>query len=173
MFRFFRAAHKVAGLVGSLFLILIGITGFVLALKSVVPSIRIPTQKGTEIASPAELIHPSLAFEAAFSQGIPELKSVDDVDRFELHAGKNVYKIHSKEGYHEVQVDAGTAKVLSVGKRNDQFMEDVHDLSFFHPTLRETLLPVVAVCLTLLGFSGLVIYFIPVIRRAKHKKKAA
>jgi uncharacterized iron-regulated membrane protein len=172
MYKFLRSAHKIAGLVGSLFLVLIAMTGFVLALKAKSESIRPSTRRGTEVSSPAEIVHPSVAYEAAFAVGLPELRSPDDVDRFELHAGRNVYKVLSNDGYHEVQVDAGTGKVLAVGRRNDQMMEDIHDMSFFHPALRETLLPVVGAILFLLGVSGVVMYFVPVVRRARHRRQA-
>jgi len=60
--------------------------------------------------------------DAVFKLNIPELKEHDDFYRFELHADKNIFKVMSKEGYHEVQVDAKTARVLSVAKRNDNLI---------------------------------------------------
>lgn len=173
MYRWMRSVHKIAGLVGSLFLILIAVTGFLLALKGVIGGIRPPTEKGIKIDSLAAAVHPNVAVQSAFSKGLPGLTKLDHVDRFEFHADKGVYKILSKEGYHEVQVDAGTGDVLAVGRRNDQMFEDIHDLSFLHPALRETVLPVVAALLFSLGCTGLVMYFVPVFRRAKHRKTKA
>lgn len=170
MYKLLRNLHKVSGLVGSLFLVTISVTGFVLALKAQLPNVRPATQKGAKIERLSEAVHPSVALEAALGVGLPLLAKLDDVDRFEYHAGKNVYKIHSVAGYHEVQVDGGSGKVLQVGRRNDQFMEDVHDLSIFHPALREVVLPVIGVVLFFLGVSGVVMYFVPVARRIKHRR---
>lgn len=171
MFRFLRSLHKVAGLAGSLFLILIALTGFVLALKSVLPGVRPPTRGGSHEGAFGQFLHPDQAVQAAIGAGLPGLQSLEDVDRLEIHAGKGIYKVLSKEGYHEVQVDGGSGKVLSISRRNDQLMEDIHDLSILHPVLRITLLPVVAAVLLLLGISGVVMYFTPVLRRARHKRQ--
>lgn len=171
MFRVLRTLHRWAGLVGALFLILIALTGFILALKDVISGVKPPTAKGSEVAGLHEVVPVSVALDAAFAQGIPELKGPDDVDRFEYHAGKNVFKVLSAEGYHEVQVDGKTGEVVSVGLRNDQRFEDIHDLRAFHPSLRELVLPVVAVILFVLGVSGVVMFFVPVVRRAKFRRE--
>ncbi|MBL8065243.1 MAG: PepSY domain-containing protein [Chthonomonadaceae bacterium] len=171
MYRLLRATHKVAGLVGSLFLILIALTGFLLALKSKISGVRPPTQEGGALASLADAVHPEQAGLAATSLGLVGLTQQAHIDRFEYHASDRIYKILSKENYHEVQVDAASGKVLSVGKRNDQFFEDIHDLSFFHPILRVTVAPVVAIILFVLGVSGVAMYFVPVFRRQKFRRK--
>lgn len=172
MYRTLRTLHKLAGLVGSLFLVAISVTGFVLALKGPIPSIRPATRSGADIATLADVVHPAQALEAAFGVGLGELRERDHLDRFEYHADKNVYKVLSKDAYHEVQVCGATGNVLAVGRRNDQMMEDIHDLSFLHPSLRETVLPAVAVLLFFLGTSGVVMYFVPVVRRMRHRRQA-
>ncbi|MEQ1934256.1 MAG: PepSY-associated TM helix domain-containing protein, partial [Fimbriimonadaceae bacterium] len=127
MYRFLRSLHKIAGLVGSLFLITISVTGFLLALKGQFTAIKPATSKGTALATPEEVIHPHVAMEAAYAQKLPGLSKLDDIYRLELHADKHVYKIVSKDNFQEVQVDAGTGKVISVGTRNDQLLENIHD----------------------------------------------
>ncbi|HRJ27522.1 MAG TPA: PepSY-associated TM helix domain-containing protein [Fimbriimonadaceae bacterium] len=172
MYRLLRSIHKVAGLVGSIFLILIACTGFFLALKGRMEWVRPPTASGTASASNAgRLLNPDEAVQAARAAGIPTLQSMGDVDRLEYHAKKNVYKILAKTGYDEVQIDGTSGKVLSVGKRNDQMFEDIHDLSFFHPVLRETALPVIAVILFVLGTSGVTMYFVPIARRRRFQRE--
>jgi len=170
MYKLLRNLHKVSGLVGSLFLVTVSLTGFILALKAKLPNVRPPTRSGEPVERLSQAVHPSVALEAAFGVGLPLLATPEHVDRFEYHVGKNVYKVQSVEGYHEVQVDGGSGKVLQVGRRNDQFMEDVHDLSIFHPALREVVLPVIGVVLFFLGVSGVVMYFVPVARRIKHRR---
>lgn len=172
MYRFLRSLHKIVGLIGSLFLITISVTGFLLALKGQFTAIKPATTKGTSVGI-ADMVHPGVALEAAFAKNLPGLATMKDINRLELHADKNVYKITSKEYFHEVQVDAGTGKVLSVGTRNDQLFENIHDLSFFKPVFRETVLPFIALILFILGTSGVIIYFVPVFRRIKHRKTLA
>ncbi|HZH98731.1 MAG TPA: hypothetical protein VEX38_07145, partial [Fimbriimonadaceae bacterium] len=66
-----------------------------------------------------------------------------------------------------------TGRVLSVLNRNDQLIEDIHDLSFFHDLARIYWLPFVAVALALLAATGIWIYIDPVLRRRRFKKKQA
>jgi hypothetical protein len=146
-------------------MILVSTTGLLLAWKKKADWLQPPTQKGASLESASQISSLDKIASAVFAKGIPELKSLDDIDRFELHTGKGVFKITSKTGYHEVQVHAGTAEVLSVSKRNDQMVEDIHDLSFFNEGFRETVLPVVALCLITLGISGIIMFFTPIYRR--------
>jgi uncharacterized iron-regulated membrane protein len=171
MYRWVRTLHKITGVAGSLFLILIALTGFFLALKRIIPGIRPATLKGS-VTAVEQAVHPTSAVEAAVSMGLSGLSSASDVDRFEIHMDKGVYKVIAKTNFHEVQVDMGTGKVLGVGTRNDQLIENIHDLSFIDPSLRETLLPVVALALFTLGASGLAIYIVPILRRRKHRRSA-
>ncbi|MGE0002833.1 MAG: PepSY domain-containing protein [Fimbriimonadaceae bacterium] len=173
MFRILRSIHRVVGLAGSLCMLLLAVTGFFLALKSELEWMRPPTRKLESGQDLAAAIHPSEALNAGLDVGIAQLASLDDVDRFEYHSDAHVYKILSKDGYHEVQVDAANGDVLSVGKRNDQLTEDIHDLRFFHPQLRKFMLPVVAAGLFTLGVTGVVMYFVPVVRRWKYRRKTA
>lgn len=173
MFRNIRTIHRLVGLAGSVCIVLLACTGFFLALKAEFGWMRPSTRKFEGTPDIAASIHPASALESAFAVGLPELASIKDVDRFEYHAKGHLYKVLSKDAYHEVQVDAGDGKVLSVGKRNDQFTEDLHDLSFFHPELRKYLLPVAAAALFTLGVTGVVMYFVPVVRRWKHRRSVA
>lgn len=170
MFHKLRAIHKWIGLFACLFLVIISATGFFLAIKGNVGWMRPPSEKGGEIASFADVVPVDVAAQSAFGAGIAELKSYDDIERFEYHADKNVYKIHSAKGYHEVQVDGANGEVLATGTRNDQLMEDIHDLSFFASFAHAWLLPAVAVALFLLGLTGVIMYFVPVARRWKYRK---
>jgi hypothetical protein len=63
--------------------------------------------------------------------------------------------------------------VLSVSNRNDQFVENVHDLSFFGDPVHDWLLPLVAVGLFTLGVTGTYMFSVPVFRRAKYRRTAA
>lgn len=171
MFRNTRAIHRWVGILTSLFMVMMAFTGLLLAWKKKFDWIQPPTQKGSQYESMTEIAPLHLIAQAVFDQGIPELQSQKDFDRFELHADKRIFKVTSKEGFHEVQVDAKEARVLSVAKRNDQFLEKVHDMSFFAEWTHAYLLPTVAISLMVLGLSGIYMFFVPIFRRWQFKRK--
>jgi uncharacterized iron-regulated membrane protein len=165
-----RALHRWVGLIGSIFLIVISATGFLLATKGSIGWIRPAEKDGTEISSLAEVVSNHQAAEAAFALGIPELQTMAHIDRIDYRPKSNVFKVVSKEGYHEVQVDGKTGKVVNKAYRLDQLSEDIHDMSFFHDSLNTYWLPVVALLLLTLGITGVYIFFVPVWRRWKFAK---
>lgn len=167
MYKTLRSLHKWVGLIACLFLMVISATGWLLAIKGNVSWMRPDTADGGTISDLTEVVSVALAADAAFALGLPGLMSPKDIDRMEYRAKENVYKILSKENYHEVQVDGADGKVLSVGRRNDQLSEDIHDLSFFADWMHAWVLPWVAAGLFFLGLSGVVMYFVPVVRRWK------
>ena len=173
MYHTSRSAHRWVGVVLSLFLLLIAITGFLLANKSRMAWMRPPEVDAVKVASPEEIRPMSEVVGAAFAVGLAELKDMGDVDRVDYRPKSNIFKVVSKAGYHEVQVDGATAKVLSVAKRNDQWIEDLHDLSFFSDAANAWVLPVVGLGLGALAVSGIGLFFTPVVRRWRFKRKQA
>ncbi len=170
-YRFLRSAHKWVGLFCSLVLMSIAITGFLLALKGKISWMRPPEMKGAEISGPAEIVAVEKVVEAAFAVGIAELQTMKDIDRVDYRPKHNVFKVVSKKGFHEVQVDGKTGEVLQTAKRNDTLTEQIHDLSLFADWTKDYVLPVVAVVLFLLSLSGVVMFFIPVFKRWDFKRK--
>lgn len=169
-YRTLRSAHRWVGFLTSLFLLLIALTGILLALKSKLSWVRPPSSDGTAIEQFDQLVHPGQAMEAAFAVGDERLKSHKDVDRVDYRPKDNIYKITSKDGYLEIQVDGSTGKVLTEAARTDQWLEDIHDLSFFHPELRVFILPIIGIGLLGLSISGIVLFAIPPWRRYQFKK---
>lgn len=170
MYRSTRAAHRWVGAILALFMATIAVTGFLLATKGTFGWIRPPESKGEKVDNLNAVVSLGTAADAAFALGIPELKDAGDIDRIDYRPKSNVYKVLSKKGYHEVQVDGATGKVLQVARRNDQLAEDIHDLSFFHDLAKDWGLPVVAIGLLGLSLSGIGMFFVPVLRRAKFKR---
>lgn len=168
-----RTLHRWAGITASLFLILISATGFLLATKGTFGWIRPPEVAGAQIVHAHEIVPLSIAAEAAFALGIAELQDLNDIDRIDYRPDKNHFKIVSKRGYHEVQVDGRTGKVLQIAKRNDQLAEDIHDLSYFADWAHDYGLPAVAVLLFALGTTGIIIFTVPILRRARFRRNKA
>lgn len=173
MFRLLRVLHRWIGLVASLFLLTISITGFLLATKSTFGWVRPPERDGAPMESLDQAVSVHRAADAAFSVGLEKLARREHIDRIDYRPKSNVFKVVSKEGYHEVQVCGATGKVLQVASRNDQLSEDIHDLSFVHDSLNKYWLPVVACALAYLSLSGIAMFLTPVYRRWKYKRKRA
>ncbi|MBX7132987.1 MAG: PepSY domain-containing protein [Fimbriimonadaceae bacterium] len=172
MYRIVRVIHRWLGLLSSIFLLVIGVTGFLLATKGTFGWVRPPEKKGGEVELGSVASIHTVA-EAAFAEKIPELQSREDINRIDYRPGKNMFKVVSDKGYHEVQVDGKTGQVLQVAKRTDQFAEDIHDLSWFHEGLHAYLLPLVSICLVYLSASGIGMFLTPVIRRRRHRAEGA
>lgn len=168
MYHKLRQWHRVIGIANAAILLVISVTGFLLALKNSTNWIRPGEQKGAAIQSPAEVISISDAMLAAYSAGVPTLTEAKHIDRVDYRPKRNVFKVVAKENFWEVQVCGKTGKVLQVAKRTDQLTENIHDLSFFHPKARDVVLPLVGIGLFVLSFSGICIYTVPIIRRRKH-----
>lgn len=173
MYRTVRAIHRWLGLAASLFLLTIAITGFLLATKGSFGWIRPPEQDGAPIDGLGETIGLDAAAQAAFAQNLGGLASVKDIDRIDYRPKRNVYKVVSKENYHEVQVCGKTGDVLQTASRVDQLSEDIHDLSFLSDGMHTWVLPLVAICLCYLSASGMGMFMTPVVRRWRFKKRGA
>lgn len=170
-YRFLRTAHRWVGLICSIFLLMISLTGILLATKSWLGVVRPPEAEGAEISGSHEIVPLDQVVAAAFAVGIKELAEVKDIDRVDYRPKRNVFKVVSKEGYHEVQVCGKTGKVLQVANRVDQFTENIHDMSIFGPGFREFGLPIVGLGLFALSVTGIVIFFNPIWRRWLFKRK--
>ena len=171
MFHLLRTTHRWVGLIAALFLIVIAGTGFLLATKDTFGWVKPPTRAGMEIQGLEETVSLDHAARSAFALGISELKTKEDIERIDYRPDKNVFKIVTHRGYHEVQVCGATGNVLNVATRIDQVAEDIHDLSFFSENLKLYWLPFVSLMLLGLGITGICIYFVPVIRRWKYKHR--
>lgn len=171
VYRSIRKLHRWVGLSVSLFLLVISATGFLLATKKSLGWVRPPEVAGEPLRHLNQLISVEQAASAAFAVGLPDLRSHEDIERIDYRPNKNHFKIVSLRGYHEVQVDGITGRVLQVAQRNDQLAEDIHDLSFFSDVLHGYGLPVIACLLFLLSATGIVIFSVPVFRRTKFKRE--
>ncbi len=165
MYRSSRQLHRWIGIVSALFLAVIAVTGFLLANKARIGWLRPPEVQAQEVAGAREVVSVHTVTNAAIALGDPHLLTMKDIDRVDYRPKSNIFKVVSKDGYREVQVDGATGKVLSHAARNDQLVEDIHDLSFFADWTHALFLPLVALALLGLAVSGIGLFLTPVYRR--------
>jgi len=170
MYHRIRGLHRWLGIIGALFLATIAITGFLLATKDSLGWVKPATKSGEPLTALSGVVSLDQAAKSAFALGIAELQSFQDIERMDYRPEKNVFKIVSLKGYHEVQVCGATGKVLNVAKRVDQLTEDIHDLSWVAGWMHLYWLPVVSILLLGLSMSGLVVYGVPYIRRLRYRR---
>ncbi len=173
MYHLVRSFHRWLGIIGALALISIASTGFLLATKDTFGWVKPKTHSGEAMGELSEVVSLDTAAESAFALGIPELRSHADIERIDYRPEKNVFKIVSLRGYHEVQVCGKTGEVLNVAKRVDQIAEDIHDLRYFSEKLHLIGSPAIAVLLFGLGVTGVTIFFVPVVRRWRYRRRKA
>ena len=104
-------------------------------------------------------------FDTVFSQNHEDFQSLDDIDRVDFRPGKRVFKVRSRKNYAEIQIDAVNGSVLSVGQRNSDLIESLHDGSFFGEYVYRFMMPVVAVTTIYLTLTGLYLWIVPAIKR--------
>jgi hypothetical protein len=164
-----RVLHRWGALAVALPVLLVILTGLLLLLKKDLAWIQPPTQKG----SSQEL---SLSFDRILevAQSVPEagIASWDDIDRLDVRPSKGMLKVRSTNRQ-EIQIDARTGEVLQVAFRRSDFIESLHDGSFFHENAKLWLFLPSALILLSLWVTGIYLFLLPYLVRRKRKKKAA
>lgn len=171
-FRFFWTTHKWTGLSLGLVFLVTAITGLLLLWKKEFSYLQPPTQRGT--AAPLEDFLPmDEVWSAVQAHDHPDFRTPDDIDRIDVRPDKHVYKVRSRHNDTEIQIDAATGRVLSVETRRSDFLERIHDGSWISDDVKVFVMPVIALGLVFLVFSGTWIWMHPKIRRARKRKAHA
>jgi len=166
LFKFCWEAHKWIGIALSLILINISVTGLLLLEKKQYDWIQPSTQRGQSGTS-ADFISMQKVLEVVIACDHPDFVDVNDIDRVDFRPGKRVYKVRAKSHHAEIQVDAITGEVLSTSTRCCDFLEQLHDGSWFGSWVHDMIMPVVAVANTVLAASGLYLWLGPKFMRKR------
>jgi hypothetical protein len=108
---------------------------------------------------------PAIDFEGILAsvKQVPDMNVTgwDDVNRLDVRPRRGMAKVWLNNGY-EVQVDLGTGRVLQTAYRRSDFIESIHDGSFFAGdwTKLGLFLPS-GLVLLLLWISGLWMWWVP------------
>ncbi|MCF2856971.1 PepSY domain-containing protein [Pseudoalteromonas sp. SMS1] len=162
-----RNIHKWASIVIVLPLLVILITGILLLVKKEFDFIQPPTAKGLTA-------QPTITFdrilEAAQSVEAAQISDWDDINRLDVRPAKGITKIRSHNSI-EIQIDSHTGEVLQVAKRNYEFIESLHDGTFFEKNANLWLMLPVSFILLFMVITGLAMFFQPYRTKKKNQRR--
>ena len=164
-----RKSHRWGALVVAVPFLIVLLTGLLLQLKKEWHFVQPPTQKGTPLAL-------DISFETILSssQTVPEanIKTWKDIDRLDVRPDKGIIKVQAKN-YYEIQLDSQNGKVLQVAYRNSDWLEAMHDGSWFHELAKLWIFFPSAIVVFVLWISGMYLFFLPwAIKLGKKSRKA-
>jgi uncharacterized iron-regulated membrane protein len=163
---FFRKTHRWGAVLVAAPFLLVVVSGLLLQVKKQVVWVQPATKKGQGNA-------PSVSMDAilAATKAVPEaaVSSWDDVERIDARPRDGVVKVQCKNRY-EVQVDFQTGEVVQVAYRRSDFIESLHDGSWFGDAAKlYVFLPVAFIVLGLWA-TGIYLFVLPYAVKWRRKK---
>ncbi len=162
-----RKGHRWGALLVALPFLIVLITGLILQLKKEWHFVQPPTQRG----SSAELI---ISFDEILrkSREVPEasIKGWEDIDRLDVRPDRGLVKVQAKSQY-EIQLDSKSGEVLQVAYRRSDWLEAMHDGSWFHEKAKLYIFLPSAVVVLFLWMSGIYLFFLPVAVKLGRKSR--
>jgi uncharacterized iron-regulated membrane protein len=152
-----RRIHRIAGIYFFIFIIIITITGLLLAWKkNSADLIAVSTQKGTtnqieEWMPISELTELAMAF---YRSEFPQ-KNINQPDRIDARPSSGTIKFLFSGNYYEIQLDAATGDLLYSGYRVADIIENIHDGSIVDKLLGTENQIIKLLYSTLLGLASL------------------
>jgi uncharacterized iron-regulated membrane protein len=158
--RSYRVWHRYFGISISLLVFISAVTGIFLGWKKNFDILQPPTLKGISVNMNDWKSAEELALSALASVDSLGLRQ-ENIDRIEYRPTKGIAKVIFDTGSWEVQVDATTSAVLSLAKRNSDWIEKIHDGSIISEFFKVASMNVLGIGLLVLIFSGLWLWFGP------------
>ncbi len=156
-----RKIHKWGSIIVALPLLIVVISGILLLVRKEFSYLQPPTQQGT-IAAPEISFNKILSQAQSVSQA--QIDSWQDIDRLDIRPSKGVIKIRANNQW-EIQLDSYDGTILQVAYRRSDFIESLHDGSFFHKKANLWLMLPSALVLLILLITGVYLFLLPYIRR--------
>lgn len=94
----------------------------------------------------------------------------EDIDRLDVRPGKGIVKVRAKNQW-EIQIDHQTLNIHKVAYRRSDFIESIHDGTFFHDAAKLWLFLPSAVILFALWVTGLYMFLTTHFAKRRSKKK--
>jgi uncharacterized iron-regulated membrane protein len=164
---FFRKTHRWGAVLVAAPFLLVLVSGLLLQVKKQVAWVQPPTKKGKGKA-------PTVSMDAILSaaKSVPEagVSSWDDIDRLDVRPKDGVVKVQCKNRY-EVQVDFQTGEVVQVAYRRSDFIESLHDGSWFGDAAKLYVFLPVAVVVLSLWATGMYLFVLPHAVKWRRRRK--
>jgi uncharacterized iron-regulated membrane protein len=157
LFRALWTLHRWLGVAVGLVLVVTAVTGFLLLIKKDQPWLQPAVMRGAD-GPPEQLQALAAVYGAVFALQVPELRSEADIARIDFRPAERVHKVVSRRGDVEVQVCAITLRTSGPAVRRSDWLERVHDGSWFGDAFHAWVMPAVAIVLLLLALSGYVMW---------------
>ena len=162
-----RKLHRWGALLTCLPMILVIVSGLLLQVKKQVPWVQPPTQKGrTDV--------PVLSFDEilAVARAHPEadIQSWKDVDRLDVRPGKGIVKVRSNSSW-ELQIDTQSAEVLSSTYRRSDWIESLHDGTWFGDQAKLWIFLPNGLVLLGLWLTGVYLWCLPVLQKRANRRR--
>lgn len=169
MNRLSRKLHRWGALIAAIPLLLVVVTGIILQLKKEAAWIQPATKSGS--SDQLSLDWPEILSAA---KSVPEAKvrSWEDVDRLDVRPSKGLIKIRCKNRW-EIQLDSDTGSVLSSAYRRSDFIESLHDGSFFSDFVKLYVFTANGIVLLGLWITGMWLWYLPIRSRNRKKRRLA
>ncbi|GAA6138040.1 hypothetical protein NBRC116583_17870 [Arenicella sp. 4NH20-0111] len=158
-----RLTHKWLSIVIAIPLLVVFVTGILLLTKKEFAFIQPPTAKGQSSI-------PSVRFDQVLSIAntveSAQISSWGDIDRLDVRPSKGIIKIRSVNLI-EIQIDIATGEILHVAKRRSDFIESIHDGTFFEKNANLWLMLPVAIIALVMSITGIIMFVIPYLKKKR------
>jgi len=152
--KFNRKTHYWGSILCALPILIVIGSGVVLLLKKDVDWIQPPSTQGSGS-------EPSLSFEQILtvSKTVKEAKIQGwaDIDRLDVRPRKGIVKVRANNDW-EIQIDSQSNEILQVAHRRSDFIESIHDGTFFHETVKLWVFLPSSLILLVLWITGLYLF---------------
>lgn len=169
--RWTRKFHRWGAVITLVPLILVIGSGLLLQVKKQVTWVQPATVRGTGMSPevPWQTI-----LDSTMTVSESEVQNWSDIDRVDVRPGKGVAKVQCKNRW-EVQIDLATGDVLASNYRRSDFIESLHDGSFFSEGAKLWVFLPNGVVLLGLWCTGVYLWWLPfgVKRKKRRKNKLA
>jgi uncharacterized iron-regulated membrane protein len=148
-------------------LLVVAVTGVLLQVKKQVAWVQPAEKKGTGK-------EPSVSFDRVLAacRGVPEagVTRWDDITRIDVRPSKGVLKVTTKSDW-ELQVDAATGDVLQSAYRRSDWIEAMHDGSYFSDWAKYGWVLPAGLGLAALCLSGAYLFWQPLAVKWRRRRK--
>ncbi len=161
-----RRVHRWAAIITALPVLIVIITGIILQVKKELDWVQPPTKKGERAVL-------ALSFDNILdiASTVPDAKIQDwkNIDRLDVRPGKGVIKVRAKNRW-EIQIDSSTGDILQVALRRSDFIETIHDGSFFHKSFKLWVFLPSAIALAGIWGTGIYLFLFPYMNKRNRKR---